>query len=151
MRLRQPSFPDMQLIMKMFSLLGLLAFSGYSGSESFHAFKTSSEERDHQAYCDCGVTCRRESCCCKPDAVQSQPEMVVQQSSSRLCMMTSQTDQGFPESVVKLKLIHVPKELPSKALSGFVDSHSNPLFLLESLPLSSSMFFFRLDRPPRFY
>ena len=151
MRFRILLYPVKRLTLKALSLLVLFVGLGYLWMGLVADHRISVEDQIHNSYCDCGVKCRREACCFRPETDQDVTKIVVERSASRLCMMTSVADHGFPESVSKLKLVHIPKDIQALPRLRNEGSDGGSLVQLSVIQLESSLYFCRLDRPPRSY
>ena len=151
MRFRILPNPNKRLTLKALCLLCLFVVLGYSGMVLIVDHPISDEDQIHKSYCDCGVKCRREACCCRPESVQYSTDILAERISAKLCMVTSLTDNSFPEAVLKINLVHIPKDIQALALLQAEGAEISSLLELAAISLVSSKFFCRLDRPPRFY
>lgn len=132
-------------------VLVLSLFGGIAADAS-----TFTSSQDHASICDCGPKCRRDRCCCKPSATESNDATfsVAGEAASAssfgvksLCRMTSRC-QDPAEKMVRLN----PRTWFGWAVSQFppnVEIERTGKVLITSDFWKSPFSGFRLERPPR--
>lgn len=128
----------------------VLAISGAAQAEA----AANLAPADHSEFCDCGIKCRRDRCCCRP----SEPDPVVPAATdegadgnsvkaSTICSMTSRC-QDPVEVVLKWNLRTRLEWASADFVRTFPDTGSYLVRIPAEL-LTFSRYFDRLERPPR--